>query len=157
MGGYMKFETRRFGVIEVNEDKMIRFKHPIIGFPELVNYVLIDTGHSIKWLQSLEDADVAFPVVNPFDVHADYDIEVPSCEAATIELDSVHDAQVWTVTVLSKDLTEVRTNLRAPVIINRRNGLACQVVLSNGKLPVRYAFIPKPQSNKEVAGVSSDT
>ena len=148
----MKIETHMFGAIEVQDDQEIRFVQPIIGFPELLRFVLIDTGGGIKWLQSLDDATVAFPVVDPFSIKPDYDIEIPTSEAQSLEVKDADEVQLWCITVLSGSKEEVRTNLRAPVVLNRRNGKAKQVVLPDNDLSIRFRFLPEAiESNKEVA------
>ncbi len=154
----MKIETSKFGTIEVREDQEIKFTHPIIGFPELVRYVLIDTGGGIKWLQALDDPAVVFPMVDPFVVKPDYDVEIPTSDAEILGAKSVDELQLWCITVLSTEKTEVRANLRAPIVMNRKSGTAKQVVLPDNKLPIRFHFVPRlTESNKEVANAGVDT
>jgi flagellar assembly factor FliW len=141
-----------FGTIDVQENQEIRFVQPVIGFPGLLRYVLIDSGSCIKWLQSIEDPAVTFPVVDPFSVKAEYDIEIPTAEAEALEVNDVAEVQLYAITVLSRSEKEVRANLRAPVVMNRRTGKAKQVVLADNDLPIRYSFLPQAaESNKEVA------
>ena len=91
----MKVETSMFGTIDVRDDQEIKFVQPIIGFPELLRYVLVDTGGSIKWLQSLRDATLAFPVVDPFSGKPDDDIEIPTSDAEMLGGKDVDEVQVW--------------------------------------------------------------
>jgi len=152
----MRIETRKFGTIDVLDDQVIRFLQPIIGFPGLVKYVLIDTGGRVKWLQSMEDPNVVFPVVSPFSIKDDYNVDLPNSEATALDVSRAEDVQLWNITVLSNNPAEIRANLRAPVVLNRRNGAAKQVVLSDGELPIRYHFVLETiPSNKEVANVGS--
>ena len=37
----MQINTKRFGEIEVNEEKIITFENGIIGFPQLQHFMLI--------------------------------------------------------------------------------------------------------------------
>ena len=66
----VELDTRAFGKIAIEEDKIIRFDHGILGFPDLKDFTLIfnvDKGmeSSIKWLQSLQEPGFAMPVMNP--------------------------------------------------------------------------------------------
>jgi len=152
----MKIETRKFGAIDVQDDQKIVFVQPIIGFPHLLNFAVVDTGGPVKWLQSLDDEAVVFPVADPFAIKPDYDIELPSSEASMLEVDRVEDVQLLAIIVLSKHADGTRANLKAPIVINRRTRAAKQVVLSDNSLPIRYRFIlADNQSNKEVANVGS--
>jgi len=154
----MKIETRKFGTLDVAHEQTVKFIQPIIGFPGFTQYVVINTGQTVSWLQSLEDASIAFPIVNPFNVMPDYDIEIPTLEAEALQLNGAQDAELWTVTVLAENASDVRTNLRTPIVINRRNGLAKQVVLSDNRLPLKYYFAVEAEtSNKEVAHAGVDT
>jgi len=152
----MKIETKKFGVVDVQEDQVIRFLQPVIGFPGLIKYVLIDMGRCVKWLQSVDDPSVVFPVVSPFEIKDDYNVELPSSEAGALGVHNAEDVQLWSITVLSDNPAEIRANLRAPVVLNRRSGCAKQVVLPDNELPIRYHFVPQNvQSNKEVANVGA--
>jgi flagellar assembly factor FliW len=148
----MKIETSMFGTIDVLEDQEIRFVQAMIGFPGLVRFALMDTGGAIKWLQSLDDEAVVFPVVDPFGIKADYDVEIPTSDAKALQLENVDDVQLWCVTVLADSKEEVRANLRAPIVLNQKTGKARQIVLPDNDLPIRYRFLPETiESNKEVA------
>jgi flagellar assembly factor FliW len=152
----MRIETSKFGALELQEDQEIAFVQPVIGFPGLLRYALIDTGSRIKWLQSLDDDDVVFPVVDPFAVKPDYDIEIPTSEASMLEMKSVDDVQLWCITVLSGRREEIRANLRAPIVINHHTRKAKQIVLPDNTLPIQYHFMPEAvHSNKEVAHAGS--
>ena len=152
----MKIETSKFGAVEIQEDQVIRFLQPIIGFPGLIRYVLIDSDKCVKWLQSMDDPAVVFPVVSPLAIKDDYNVEIPNSEATALGIQGAEDVQLWSITVLSDNPAEIRANLRAPVVLNRHNGTAKQVVLPDNELPIRYHFVPQTiLGNKEVAHVGA--
>ena len=73
----MKADTRLFGEIDIQDDKIIKLKEGIIGFPDLQNFTLIYDEEKkekggVKWLQSMDDPEFAMPVINPLDVKPDY-------------------------------------------------------------------------------------
>ena len=64
----VEINTRIFGKIAIEEEKIIRFESGILGFPQLKDFTLIynaekgnDSG--IKWLQSLQEPGFAMPVM----------------------------------------------------------------------------------------------
>ena len=66
----VEVNTKAFGKIAVEDDKLIRFEHGILGFPDLKDFTLIydiDKGNesAIKWLQSIQEPGFAMPVMNP--------------------------------------------------------------------------------------------
>ena len=64
----MKAATRLFGEIEIDESKIITFEDGIIGFPDMKKFTLIfdeekEGRPSISWLQSMDEPEIAFPVL----------------------------------------------------------------------------------------------
>ena len=60
----MLIETSRFGQVEVDGARLIRFPAGVLGFPDDHRYALIQTGEgsAFYWLQSVDRADLAFVV-----------------------------------------------------------------------------------------------
>jgi flagellar assembly factor FliW len=138
----MKANTRFFGEIDIEEDKLIHFENGIIGFPELKTFTLIYDEEkkgkaSISWLQSMEEPELALPVMDPLDVEADYN---PMVEEEFIkplgEFTSEDLLALVTVTV-PKDIKKIAVNLKAPIIINTKTRNAGQLIVEND-YPVKY-------------------
>ena len=73
----MKADTRLFGPIKIEDEKIIHIAQGIIGFPDLKHFTLIfdcerETKSAIHWLQSMDDGDVAMPVIVPGELLPDY-------------------------------------------------------------------------------------
>ena len=73
----MVAETKYFGTIDVEDDKIIHFPMGIIGFENLKNFALIydidnEQKSKISWLQSMEEPLMALPVINPIDLMENY-------------------------------------------------------------------------------------
>lgn len=152
----MKANTRIFGEIEIQDDKIIRFDNGIIGFPDLKEFTLIfdsekEDKTSISWLQSLNEPELAFPVMDPLTVYPDYN---PSIEDELLkplgELTPDNLFVLVTVTVPT-DIQEIAVNLKAPIVINTDTKKANQLIVDND-LPVRYKIYDIIQSGKEKAG-----
>lgn len=134
------------GEVTVAADDVLRFTAPLLGFPDLGRFVL----HQAKpgplwWLQSTERKDVTFCVVQPAALGLDPDYELDADEVIDLGTTDPRELQVWTVVVLAPDPRESRTNLRAPILVCRRTGRAKQVVLNDGRLPVRQPLLPPAQ------------
>lgn len=152
----MKVETRVFGEIEIEEDKIITFPNGIIGFPELTQFTLIydkergiDAG--IRWLQSLQETNFAMPVMDPLLIKDTYNPEVNDelLEPAG-KVDADNMLVLVTVTVPS-DITQMTVNLRGPIIINAEEKKACQIIVDGEDYPVKYPIYEIVQARK--AGV----
>lgn len=138
----MKIKTKVFGEVTIDDDKVIHFPAGIIGFPGMTDFALIhdeDKGTgSIHWLQSMQEAAFAMPVMDPLIVKPDYNPEIEDELLSQIgKLDPEEILVLVTVTVPS-DLTKMSVNLRGPIIINAAERKACQVIVEGGDYAVKY-------------------
>lgn len=139
----MTINTRLFGEITVNEEKVIHFENGIIGFPDMQNYLIIfdkDKGDKsmISWLQSIEEPGYAIPILNPLLVKDDYNPVVNDELLKPLgELDTEETIIFVTITIPS-NLENTTVNLKAPIIINAITRQACQIVVENDNYLVKY-------------------
>lgn len=127
--------------IEVPEQEIISFVQPLLGFERLKRFLIYQTqAGPVWWMQSVEDAAVAFCVLQPFAAGFDPDMEIGGEDVADIGAAGSDEVEVYTLVVLDQDPAQIRTNLRAPILVGRRSRLAKQVVLADQQLPVR-AFL----------------
>ncbi len=136
----MKCQSTRFGTFEVSDDTLLVFPSGILGFPDWTKYVLLDhdTDAPFKWLQCVEEPQLAFVILDPALFKPDYQVTIPT--DALIEIQKQGDDELSVVTILtipSDDPTAVTANLRGPLIMNHRTRLCKQLVLPED-LPTRY-------------------
>lgn len=136
----MKLDTLKFGLIEVSDDLVFDFSEPILGYEHLKRYVLADydTESPFKWLQSIEDMNVSFPVTIPALFGIEYTFTLPEFEAKIIDLSSIEDVLTLNIVNIPKgEPAESTVNLLAPIIINISNKKAIQMILQEGDYSVR--------------------
>lgn len=145
----MKITTTRFGEVEVNERLLFDFELPIIGYNNLKKYVLIehDEESCFKWLQSVDNAEIAFPVTVASYFNIDYVFEISDENAEKIDLKNSEDLLVLNIVSIPANNPQNTTiNLRAPIIINTANLLAMQIILPDDSLQIRQPlFKNEPQ------------
>ena len=136
----MKIETARFGTVEVEEKKIVRFTQPILGFSDCHEYIIVQGPGEGKiwWLQSCEKPELAFIVMDPLQVMPDYEVRLDASEVEDLSLETAEEARLLTIVVVPEDRSKVRTNLKAPIIYNPKTNLAKQVVLHESDYPVQY-------------------
>lgn len=153
----MKVETRVFGAIEIEEDKIITLEKGMIGFPEFNHFALIfdeakgEKKFKIMWLQSLDDGTVAFPVIDPTLIVQGYTPSVN--EEILAPLGTLNDENTYvlvTVTV-PKNIEEFSVNLKAPIVINMDTNKGAQVITEED-YPVKYKIYELLKATKEKAG-----
>ena len=139
----MQITTTRFGEVEIDENLIFTFVQPIIGYDKLSRYVLIEHNENsaFKWLQSVDEPSLAFPVTSPAFFNIDYQFEIPTETAEQIELTSVDSLISLNVVTIPQGKPQKATiNLLAPIIINANNKQGMQMILSNSNYPVKYSL-----------------
>ena len=152
----MKAATRLFGEIEIDESKIITFEDGIIGFPDMKKFTLIfdeekEGRPSISWLQSMDEPEIAFPVMDPLFVCETYN---PSVEDELLKnLGTIKEDNLYvlvTVTV-PQNIKELAVNLKAPIVINTDTRKASQIIVEDD-LPVRSRIYEILEEAKKKAG-----
>ena len=137
----MILSTIRFGEIEIDEGRIFDFVLPIIGFDNLKKFIIIEPSKDslFKWLQSVEDTALAFPIISVATLNFDYSIDLPDNVVDTLEISSVENLLVMNITSIPQDAPKGTTiNLLAPLIFNVANQKAGQVVLSGSGYDISY-------------------
>jgi flagellar assembly factor FliW len=136
----MLLKTRCFGEVQIKKEEIIRFTEPILGLGKYNQYILIENRSVFPtfWLQSVDNLELAFPVVSPFFVDENYSIRLNACDFEDIKLKKFNDVIILTLLVVPQDISSIRTNLRAPIIYNSTEKLAKQVVLQEEKYPIHF-------------------
>jgi flagellar assembly factor FliW len=121
------FKTSRFGRLEVEEKKVINFRSGLLGFPEIKRYILMDYRDTpLKWLQAVDDPDVAFIVTEPRTILPDFRLELDPSTRQALRLDKDEDLAV--LVVLRVEGEQVIANLNGPLVLNSRLMLGVQAV-----------------------------
>lgn len=138
----MNINTKVFGEITIDDDKIIHFPSGIIGFPDLTEFALVHDEErgvgSIHWLQSIQEPAFAMPVMDPLIVMPEYNPEVDD-ELLKVIGDLVPDEVLVLVTVtIPSDLTKMTVNLKGPFVINAAEKKGCQVIVEGDGHPVKF-------------------
>ncbi len=139
----MLLKTRLFGEVRVKDEEVIHFTKPILGFDDCRQYLLMENESIFPtfWLQSINNPDLAFPVVSPFSVDDNYSINLQNLDLDDINLKSLDEALVLTLMVVPETISSIRTNLRAPIIYNPQKRIAKQLILYDEKYPIHFYLI----------------
>jgi flagellar assembly factor FliW len=129
----MKFETTRFGQIEVESEDIIIFPDGPLGFPDCTRFTLVDEERSypFRMLQSLDNQTLAFVVVDPLVARADYHFNVTKEDLKFVKSETTEDLLVYVIVTMSSNIEEVTVNLQGPLVINPKQKLGHQYVLIN--------------------------
>lgn len=140
----MQIKSRVFGEIEISENKIISFEKGLMGFEDNSRYALLydsekQNGKGIMWLQSLEDANLAFPVIDPLNILTEYKPVVEDELLADVgEYSSDSELLILCVLTVPADLTRMTANIKAPLVVNTVTKKGCQIIVNNDDYGVRY-------------------
>jgi len=142
----MKINTLRFGEVELEEARIFEFKLPIIGFNELKKFVILDLNKDniFKWLQSVEDPSLAFPVISIFSLNLDYTIDLPDNVVEALNIKQVESILVLNIASIPQDNPQGTTvNLLAPLVFNLDENIAGQIILSGSGYDISFPLFKK--------------
>lgn len=136
----MIVKTGRFGQLTVSDEEIIDIPAGVLGFPEYKRFCLVDPADDtlILWLQSLENPDIAFAVLEPKVFRPDYAVRLSAAELRELKLANVKGAAVFSILTIPNDVTLMTANLKAPIVINLAGRLAKQVVLQENEYTIKH-------------------
>lgn len=150
----MKAVTRLFGEIDIQDDKIIRLENGMIGLPEYQRFALIFDEKkgmkesSVMWLQSMDDPQTAFPVMQPNTVKPDYNPTVSDEMLSPIGELNEENTYVLVTLTAAADVKESSVNLKAPIVINTETRKGCQIIVEDD-YPVKFKIYEAVQSRKK--------
>ena len=150
----MVVNTRLFGEITIDDEKVIEFPGGIVGFPDLNKFAIVHDvektdGSSLSFLLSLDEPAFAMPVMDPHLVKPDYNPMVEEDLLTNIgKLDPDNTIVLVTVTV-PHEIEKMTVNLMAPVIINAKLKKGAQVILTEGENEIHFPIYDILSAAKE--------
>jgi flagellar assembly factor FliW len=138
----MKVRTLRVGEQEIDEKDIILFPKGIMGFVENKKYIILPVDKKretpFSYLQSIEEEDLSFIILDTFSFFQEYDFELDEHTLAELDIKEPNEVQVYSIVTASGSLKEATTNLKAPIIINSKTNHARQVVLEKGDYLIKH-------------------
>ena len=110
----------------------VRLPMGLLGFEQIKDYLLIvnPAEEPFRWLQVQDNPAIAFVVIEPFIVLADYHPDIPQQDAEFLGLKSPAEALLFNIVTVS-GTSRATVNLKGPVVINRTTGIGKQVIIAN--------------------------
>lgn len=145
----MKVATTRFGEIDVNKNDIIEFPEGILGFEEIKDYVIfnMEEGNPLMWMQAINEADLAFIVIRPFEFNPKYSLDLGDKDAEFLNLEQPEDSDILAIVVVPEDTSKMTANLQGPVVINTVKKIGKQVISTNSKHKLKHYILEEMQKN----------
>jgi flagellar assembly factor FliW len=144
----VKFDTTRFGTVDVPEDRIITMSKGMMGFPENKRFCIIQHKEDSPffWYQSVDDPALAFVITNPWLFKPDYKVDLDLASQTMGWEDDGKDVPVecYVLVTIPKGSPEKMTaNFVGPLIINTKTREGVQIVLSDESYSLKYPLVKK--------------
>lgn len=125
-------ELNELSPLTIKTENMIHLPGGLLGFERIKKYVLLANAEEAPflWLQMLDDPNLAFLVVSPCAVVADYKPELSDEDTDFLGLQASPDALVFNIVTLHPD-GGATVNLKGPIVMNRFTLIGKQLVPRN--------------------------
>lgn len=133
--------SRRFGILDVPEARLLEFPDGLVGFPDHRRFALLDhrPGSPFGWLLSLRDPELGFAVADPVRVVPGY--EAPRAAAAKALGIAPRDVEIVALVAIPGDARRMTIDLRAPIVIDRGRRAARQLALGDTGLAAAHPIL----------------
>jgi len=148
----VKIDTTRFGEIEVDDNEVFHLPEGLIGFPDLKQMILLEhsPGSPFRWLQSLDDGEMAFVVVDPLMIVSDYPIDELRA-ALAVKDKKPKEIGVAVITTVPPAPHPITVNLLAPVGLDPETRTGVQIILNSNDYTTRHILVQADEDQPQTA------
>ena len=135
----MKINSTSFGTLEIDPESILTFPNGMPGFEGSTRYKLFHQEENeeqpvvVHWLQSIDEPDVAFALVDPAVFGLNYEFALTDEEERLLQMESVEDIAVLLIAYKPQPDADSKANINAningPIVLNTRARLGMQKVL----------------------------
>lgn len=135
----MKFHSTQFGTQEVDPESILTFPKGMPGFEASTRFKLFhqegdaDQPVIVHWLQSIDEPDVAFALVDPAIFGLNYEFTLSDEEERLLQVEKAEDVAVLLIAYKPQPDADSKANINAningPIVLNPRARLGMQKVL----------------------------
>ena len=133
----MKFHSTQFGTQEVDPESILTFPNGMPGFEKSTRYKLFHDDQEqqavVHWLQSLDEPDIAFALVDPAVFGLNYEFALTDEEEQLLQMKSVEDIAILLMAYKPEpnpaSKANINANINGPIVLNMRTRLGMQKIL----------------------------
>ena len=137
----MKIATKYFGEVEYDANDVLNFARGIFAFEDEHEFLLVpfaDSDGTLLCLQSLATPSLAFVLMNPFSLDAEYTPVLQPEELKTLGVEDSRELCFYVMCVVKSPVAESTLNFKCPVVINDETRQAMQVILDTNDYGMRH-------------------
>lgn len=131
----MQSELNHWRLHDLEAERVLHFPTGLLGFPHHHAYRLLAPPPEMpfRWLQATEEPPVAFVVTDPLAFLPDYHVPIHEQDLHDLKASTAADLVLFVIVTLPRETSpQLTANLQGPILVNRLNGWAKQLVLVQG-------------------------
>lgn len=138
----MQIETKYQGTMHIQKEQVITFEKGLPAFEEEKRFVILPFEEETPFfvLQSIERAEVAFIIVDPFSFVAQYEVKLPDNVIAQLSIQKEEDIAIFVILTVQEPFTKTTANLQAPIVINTVKQKGQQFLMSTSGYKTKHAI-----------------
>ena len=142
----MIVDTAVLGPVDVEQENIFHLPNGLYGFEGNSEFALItkrDDDVTLMWFQSVSGGAPCFVVFDPFEIIDNYQPVVEASDLKALGCKDSAELSYLVIAVVPENISEMTVNLKSPIVINKSQRKARQVILANRDYPIRYALFPE--------------
>ncbi|MGC4019592.1 MAG: flagellar assembly protein FliW [Muricomes sp.] len=125
------------------EEELIHFQEGLFGFEEYETFLPLpveENSDAVLCLQSTDNTDLSFIIMNPFYLKDDYHPELSSSDYRKLGTEDMNLISFYVICVIGPQSEMSTVNLKCPIAVNTENRQAVQVILESEEYRMRHAL-----------------
>lgn len=138
----MEIMTKAKGKMDISEGNLLTIPEGLFGFEEYTKFALVDSDYEpFIWLQSTENPNLAFLIVDPFLISSIYETDIDDDTLAKIGITKPEDIIIMTIVTVPNNGAPITANFQGPIVINKKNHQCMQVILNDNRWSTKVNII----------------
>ncbi len=136
-------KNSQLGDLTIEAGMIMNFPEGLIGFEHFRRFAIIDLVdyEPFQWLLSIDDPEITFPIISPLLVVDTYDPVISKAETYNLGEFQSEDLLLYAVVTIRPEINKVTANLKGPIIINQKNMMGQQIVLTDERFSTDQLFM----------------
>ncbi|MED5049417.1 flagellar assembly protein FliW [Bacillus siamensis] len=136
----MIIKTKYHGEIRIDEGQIISFENGLPGFNEETQFVVLPLSEDSPFLalQSVKQEHIAFIVASPFIFFKGYEFDIDQSTLELLHIEDIEDVEVMAILTLEEPFENTTANLKAPIIVNKKEMKAKQIILHDASYETKH-------------------
>ncbi|ABS75583.1 flagellar assembly protein FliW [Bacillus sp. L381] len=136
----MIIKTKYHGEIRIDEGQIISFENGLPGFNDETQFVVLPLSEDSPFLalQSVKQEHIAFIVASPFIFFKGYEFDIDHATLELLHIEDIEDVEVMAILTLEEPFENTTANLKAPIIVNKKEMKAKQIILHDASYETKH-------------------